>query len=194
MEESKVYILKLFNGMSLSEEGLESLSEKLVKLVVPKGTRILSADEQVKYQYYVVEGCLRTFFIDKFDKEHTLQFGIEDWWVSDYNAFFTKSRATLNIECIKDAILLKVSQDDMNFLYKSVNGFESFMRQKLEKGYASLQRRILGSLSQSARERYIAFVESYPNIERCVKNYHIASYLGITTETLSRVRREISQQ
>ena len=74
-----------------------------------------------------------------------------------------------------------------------VEGLNAFFRKKMERAFASFQKRILANLSQSATERYLDFVSNYPNIEQQVKNYHIASYLGITTETLSRIRKELSQ-
>ena len=82
----------------------------------------------------------------------------------------------------------------MEALYDEVPRLERFFRKKLENGFASFQKRILANLSQSAKERYIAFRTDYPNIEKSVKNYHIASYLGITTESLSRIRKEIANQ
>lgn len=68
-----------------------------------------------------------------------------------------------------------------------------FFRVKLEKAFAAFQSRILRNLSQNATERYLNFIKAYPNIEKVVKNYHIASYLGITTVTLSRIRSELAQ-
>ena len=81
----------------------------------------------------------------------------------------------------------------MDELFNRVPALDRFFRKKMEKSFASFQKRILSSLAQSAKQRYLSFIEAYPNIEQTVKNYHIASYLGITTETLSRIRKEISR-
>ena len=80
----------------------------------------------------------------------------------------------------------------MDVLFSQVEGLNAFFRKKMERAFASFQKRILANLSQSATERYLDFVANYANIEQQVKNYHIASYLGITTETLSRIRKELS--
>jgi CRP-like cAMP-binding protein len=126
-------------------------------------------------------------------KEHTLQFAIKDWWISDYTAFFTSTKALIIIECIQDAVIYKISQENMESLYVEIPQLETFFRKKMEKSFDAFQHRILSSLSQSAKDRYISFISTYPNIEQSVKNYHIASYLGITTESLSRIRKEMSQ-
>ncbi|CAM1357483.1 Crp/Fnr family transcriptional regulator [Tenacibaculum halocynthiae] len=127
-------------------------------------------------------------------KEHTIQFAIEDWWISDYTAFFTTSKAIMTIDCIQDAVVYKISKESMESLYTVIPKLETFFRRKMEGAFSSFQKRILGALSQTAKERYITFIEAYPNIEISVKNYHIASYLGITTESLSRIRKEIAEK
>ena len=130
--------------------------------------------------------------MDSHGKEHTVQFGIDEWWISDYTAYFSSSKSIMNIEVIKDATLFKLSHSDKEYLYAQIPKIESFFRKKLERAFTALQRRILRNLSQSASERYVNFITSYPSIEKNVKNYHIASYLGITSESLSRIRKELS--
>ena len=93
------------------------------------------------------------------------------------------------IECIKDAQIFKISKSDNEDLFRTVPGVESFFRVKLEKAFASFQKRILEHLTLSAKDRYTKFITNYPDIEQHVKNYHIASYLGITNESLSRIRK-----
>ncbi|WP_274474457.1 Crp/Fnr family transcriptional regulator [Mangrovimonas aestuarii] len=193
MNSENSIVSKIFKDISLSEKEQYLIESKLEKLNLKKGVVILKADETVYNQYYVSNGCLRTYFIDKLGKEHTLQFAINDWWISDYTAFFTTTKAIMNIETIQDAILYKISRKDMEELFSDVPQLESFFRKKMEKAFTSFQRRILASLAQSAKERYLSFLNTYPNIEKSVKNYHIASFLGITTESLSRIRREIAQ-
>ena len=185
-------ILEIFKGISFSKKEMNLIESKLKKLKLNKGTTILKADDKVNNQYYVYNGCLRTYFIDKSGKEHTLQFAINDWWISDYTAFFTASKAIMYIETIQDATLYEISKKSMEELFVEIPQLETFFRKKMERAFASFQKRILASLAQSAKERYVSFISTYPNIEQAVKNYHIASYLGITTESLSRIRKEIS--
>lgn len=194
MNTDKSIIPEIFKDISFSQEEVNSIEDKFEKLNLKKGTALLNAGELVSNQYFVYSGCLRTYFIDNFGKEHTLQFAINDWWISDYTAFFTTTKALMNIETIQDATLYKVSQKDMEALYSKIPQLETFFRKKMEKAFASFQKRILASLAQSAKERYVSFISTYPNIEQSVKNYHIASYLGITTESLSRIRKELAHE
>ncbi|MFL0093398.1 Crp/Fnr family transcriptional regulator [Tenacibaculum maritimum] len=181
----------IFNTLALSESELNLIAKNFVKINFKKGDIVLHSNEEVKYQYYILEGCLRTFFIDKKGKEHTMQFAINDWWISDYIGYFSATKSVLTIECIENATLLRVTKEAVEKTYDSIPKIERFFRKKMERAFVSFQRRILSNLSQSAKERYINFIETYPNIEQHVKNYHIASYLGITTESLSRIRKEI---
>ena len=185
-------ISEIFKEISFSKKEENLIENKLKKLDLKKGVTILKADDKVLNQYYVYNGCLRTYFIDKSGKEHTLQFAINDWWISDYTAFFTTTKAVMYIETIEEATIYQISKKSMEDLFIEIPQLETFFRKKMERAFASFQKRILASLAQSAKERYVSFISTYPNIEQAVKNYHIASYLGITTESLSRIRKEIS--
>ena len=189
----KSKVTQIFTGAELTSEDVTFLESILEEIHIPKGTTLLSANELVSEQYYVLQGCLRTYFIDESGKEHTLQFAIQDWWISDYTAFFTEEKAIMHIESIQDTKVLKLSRKNMELMFKRIPSLESFFRKKLERAFASFQKRILSNLAQPAKERYLDFIKTYPNIEQSVKNYHIASYLGITTESLSRIRRELTQ-
>lgn len=184
---------EIFGDTSFTDREKKLTAEKLEKIKLKKGDMLLQANYLVHHQYYVSDGCLRTYFLDKSGKEHTLQFAIKDWWVSDFTAFFNTSEAMMNIACIQDATVYKMTRKGMEELYAEVPQIETFFRKKMEKAFAAFQKRILSNLSHSAKERYVSFIKSYPNIEQSVKNYHIASYLGITTESLSRIRKEITQ-
>ncbi|WP_062060212.1 Crp/Fnr family transcriptional regulator [Aquimarina longa] len=183
---------EIFKDVSFSQKEINLIESNIEKLSLKKGSTLLKAEEIVNNQYYVYEGCLRTYFIDKSGKEHTLQFAINDWWISDYTAFFTTTKAIMNIETIQDATLYKISRKSMEDLFCKIPQLETFSRKKMERAFVSFQKRILASLTQSAKERYVSFIHTYPNIEKNIKNYHIASYLGITTESLSRIRKELT--
>ena len=190
-KDAKTLIAAIFKNVHLSEKDLNLIASKLERTELKKGLSLLKEGDKVTDQYYVVSGCLRTFFIDDSGKEHTVQFAIHDWWISDYTAFFADGIAILNIETIQDSLFFRMSKTDMDFLLQRIPALETFFRKKMEGAFAGFQKRILANLSQSASERYSHFIESYPNIEQQVKNYHIASYLGITTESLSRIRKEL---
>ena len=194
MNTEDAITFQIFKDLSLTEKERIHIEHTFEQLNLKKGELLLKANDIVDHQYYVSDGCLRTFFIDRDAKEHTLQFAIKDWWISDYTSYFTNTKSILSIECIQHATIYKISKENIESLYLEIPKLETFFRKKLEGAFASFQKRILSSLSQSAKERYASFTQTYPNIEQQVKNYHIASYLGITTESLSRIRKEIAQK
>ncbi len=184
---------QIFNSLNLKAALKKEVNQKFTRLSVQKGDILLSPGDYVHHQYFVVEGCLRSYTIGSEAKEHTVQFAIADWWVSDYTAFYKQEKAILFVECLRDATLFRLSREDMLALFKKSQSIETFFRQKTESYISSFQKRIIGDLAKTAGERYSDFVSTYPNIEKLVKNYHIASYLGITSESLSRVRKELAR-
>lgn len=187
-------LLGIYKDISLTEEEFKNVASKFELITLDKGERLIKVGDTVYHQYYVYDGCLRSYLLDNVGKEHTLQFAVKDWWISDYIAYFSSSSAIMSIECIQKSTVLKVSRKSMEQLYLQIPKIATFNRAKLEKAYVYLQMRVLKKLSTTAKERYISFINTYPNIEQIVKNYHIASYLGIATESLSRIRKEIADQ
>ncbi|WP_299225024.1 Crp/Fnr family transcriptional regulator [uncultured Psychroserpens sp.] len=185
-------IKEIFKDLSFSNEEIKIIESVFFKTTYKKGTIILSAGDIVDKQYYILEGCLRSYHIDAHGKEHTVQFGVKDWWISDYTAFFSTSKAIMNIEVLQNAVLYKLSKEHKEYLYAQIPRIETFFRIKLERAFAAFQKRILANISQTATERYLNFINTYPTLQKSIKNYHIASYLGITTESLSRIRKELS--
>lgn len=192
----KSIILEIFSDISFTEEELDAMYGKLKKTTLQRRKFLLKAEEEVSDLYYVHSGCLRSYFIDSSGKEHTLQFAIKGWFISDYIALYGRggNKAVSYIECIKDAILYKISKKDFDNLCYTIPKISHFSNRKLELAFAAFQGRILENLTLSAKKRYLNFVNSYPDIEQNVKNYHIASFLGITTESLSRIRKEIATE
>ncbi len=191
MRSDNSKIKDIFKDLVFSEDEIKIIESVFHKVDVKKGIVLLNAGDNVNEQYYILEGCLRSYHIDSHGKEHTVQFGIKDWWISDFIAFFSSEKAIMTIEVIQDATLYRITDKDKEFLYEQIPEIEHFFRIKLEKAFASFQKRILTNLSLTAKERYLSFIKTYPNIEKIIKNYHIASYLGITTESLSRIRKEL---
>ncbi|MCA0154507.1 Crp/Fnr family transcriptional regulator [Winogradskyella vincentii] len=193
MHIEKSEVSEIFKGLELKDHEIEFIKTVLHKKNYSKGALIIKNGVQVDQTFGVKSGCLRTYHVDKVGKEHTLQFAIKGWWITDYTSFFLKSKAIMNLEVIQDAVVYQLSFQDREELFKKIPTLESFIRTRLENSYAAFQKRVLGNLSKTAKERYLDFISTYPNIEKRVKNYHIASYLGITTESLSRIRRELTQ-
>lgn len=157
---------------------------------VSKGEILIQEGDAVTKTYFVNTGCLRSFCMDKNGKEHTLQFAIKDWWISDFIAIYNNEKATLTVECIKDAEIIEFNSKDLSDIHSIFPEFESFQRKNLERHVVSLHKRILNQLQLTAPERYQLFLQQYQEIEQFTPNYHIASYLGITQQSLSRIRLE----
>ncbi len=176
--------------IDLSEVEFESFLSHFETLDYSKGHRLIQPGQHVEHQYFVLKGCLRTFLIDSLGKEHTMQFAVEGWWVSDYIAYYRGTSSIFHVECLENCELMKVSKSRLESVFNTMPLIERYFRRQLENAFAAFQLRILSSLNLTAEERYSQFIKVYPDIEKRVKNYQIASYLGVTPESLSRLRRQ----
>lgn len=187
-------INKIKASIALSLEAEEYLFSISKERAVPKGEALIRQGQAVTKTFFVTDGCLRSYCIDKNGKEHTLQFAIKDWWISDFIAIFNNELATLTVECIKDSNIIEFSAQKLDGIHALFPEFEAFQRKNLERHVVSLHKRILNQLQLTAPERYDLFLEQYPDIEQYTPNYHIASYLGITQQSLSRIRTDRARQ
>jgi CRP-like cAMP-binding protein len=183
---------RIFKSLTFNQEEIKIIESVFHKVEVKKGATLLNTGDTTAFKYYIIEGCLRSYHVNSKGKEFTIQFAINDWWMTDFTAFFSSEKSIMTIEAIKNSTLYKISKTDEDYLYDKIPKLDRFFRVKVEKAYATFQKRILANLSQTAKERYSNFIKTYPNIEKSIKNYHIASYLGITNESLSRIRKELS--
>lgn len=173
------------------EEGAEFLSI-LSEVKLRKKQNLIQPNQEVSSEYYVVKGCLQAYYVDLNGDNHIIQFAIEDWWISDFEAFFSDKPAKLFVEAIEDSILLALNKSSLEILYKRIPKFERFFRIKTTNAFVSLRKRILSSLQKTSKERYVEFCQDYPTMEKRIPNYQIANYLGIKPETLSRIRKELA--
>ena len=167
----------------------ESYFTSLLKVKrLKKKQYLLQEGDIVRFDYFVNKGCLRTYTIDEKGLEHIVQFSIEDWWTGDMYSFLTQKPARYTIDAIEETELLCLERASLEELYIKVPKFERYFRLLLQNAFVSLQERIIASLSQPADERYCTFINKYPNMEKRLPLKQIASYLGITPESLSRIR------
>lgn len=145
-----------------------------------------------KHEYFVSNGCLRTFTVDKDSAEHTAMFAIEDWFTGDIYSFLTGLPSKNNIMAIEESEVLLLSKKNWEKLLEQVPKFEKLYRIKFQNSFIALEQRMMLSLSDSAEERYLHFIEKYPMFEQRIPQKYIASYLGITPEFLSVIRRKIA--
>ena len=160
---------------------------------VRKRQYFIQPDYVCRYQSYVVKGCLRAFIVDNKGEDYTIQFAVEDWWIGDFGSFINQEPATMFVEAIEDSELIQIDYNSVQLLCREVPEFERFFRLITQRSYAFLQKRVISNISMTAEARYLDFVSRYPDIAARVPQYTLASYLGITTEFLSKIRRRLSR-
>ena len=148
---------------------------------------VVQEGETVPNDFFILNGCLKSYCTDANGKEHILPFGMQDWWITDYQAYYNQSTATVNIDCIEESELLCLSFPNREKLCAEIHKIEHFFRKKTNKRNVALQQRILSLLSSNAKERYDQLLQLYPQLFQKVPKQLIASYLGVTRETLSRL-------
>ena len=160
---------------------------KLAK--IKKGQYIAQPGFPVTHRTYVVEGAFRAYVVDEKGQDHTISFAIEDWWISDVNSYIYQQPATMFIVALENSTILQVDYEKEGVLKKMNHRYETFFRIMAERSLAFLQRRIISNLTLSAEERYDDFLSRYPAIAVRVPQYALASFLGMTTQFLSRIRK-----
>ncbi|WP_018620218.1 Crp/Fnr family transcriptional regulator [Spirosoma luteum] len=148
---------------------------------------VVQAGDPAPNDHFVAKGLLKSFYIDDVGKTHILQFAMEDWWISDPQAYHNRVNAPLNIDCLEDTHVFFISIDNREKLCTDLQKMDYFFMKKTTAGYIALQRRTVSLISQKAEERFNQFVQLYPTLSQRVPKTLIASYLGISRETLSRM-------
>ena len=180
-------------SVTLTDNEAEIVSGCFSIVELKKKEILLFVGEHSSHMRFISEGCLRSYYMDEEAKEHVVQFGIEDWWINDLYSYLTNTPSKQFVQAIEDSIVLQIHKDDLNELYNSLPAIERFFRLKFEKAYVSLQERTINTMSKTAEERYLEFRSKYRDIEQRVPQYMVASYLGITPEFLSKLRKNTSQ-
>jgi CRP-like cAMP-binding protein len=174
--------------VTLSEEELSEFIGVFALKKVKKKQFIIQPDFTARHRSYVLQGAFRSYIIDQEGIEHTIQFALEDWWISDINSYIYQKPATMFVVAVEDSTILQISYDAEKQLKQSTHVFETFFRIVSERTAAFHQRRIISSLTRTAEQRYKDFTGAYPSASQRLPQYALASYLGMTTEFLSKIR------
>jgi CRP-like cAMP-binding protein len=181
------------NYLPLNEEEKSIVQEVFKERRVRRRQFILQEGDICKYNTFVVEGCFRMYTVDEKGKEHNLQFAIENWWIGDIGSFHSEEPSKLYIEALENSIILQIKKEDQIRLFVNYPKFNRIFRVFTENALVSAQRRILQNISSTAEERYLDFLNRYPYFFNRISNVQIASYLGVTPEFLSTVRKKIAK-
>lgn len=157
---------------------------------VKKRQFIIQPDFTAKSRYFVLNGSLRAYVVADEGQDHTIQLAIEEWWISDYNSYIFQQPAKMFVVAMEDSVLLQLTHEQESRLKAANHKFETFFRILAERSVAFMQRRIISNLTHSAEERYELFAERYPSMAFRFPQYVVASYLGMSTEFLSKIRNQ----
>lgn len=163
---------------------VDAFEEKLLR----KKQLIVQPGFIARHRYLVADGALRSFIVTNDGREVTIGLAIEDWLITDYNSYIFQQPATLFVEAISKSTVFTLNYEREQYL-KTINPkFETLFRVVAEQGLANYQRRIITNLTHSAENRYDLFVQEFPEFVNSFPQYILASYLGMTTEFLSKIR------
>ena len=175
----------------------EEEAEQLIDILTVKKIRKRQFLDQPgfvsRYRNYVVDGAFRSYYVDEEGKEHTVQIAVDDWFVSDFYSYITQTPATLFVEALEDSTILQMEYDKIESLCKEIHALSEYFRVSTEKAFAFSRNRALSNISKSAEDRYTEFLDRYPNIIDRVPQYIVASYLGMSAEFLSKIRKRSEQ-
>jgi len=180
------------SGISVLE--FQSLLPYLKEKEIPKGTILLQKGAICTHSFFVESGLLRAYSIDSSGKEHVIQFAPEGWIITDRSSVFFNHPSDYFIETIETSKVIYFSHDFINQASEISSSFRNYNERLLQNHIRQLQHRIQYLLEATAEERYLDFISIYPDLLLRVPQWMIASYLGITPESLSRVRKELAKR
>jgi CRP-like cAMP-binding protein len=174
----------------ISEADLERIKAVATVKQIRKWQSLLHDGEVWKSMCFVVSGCFRLYRYDLNGVDHTVRFGIENWWMTDTDSYNNQTPSKYNIEALSASTVIMWNKNDWEHLLATIPSFRLFYDQLNARAYETSQQRIFSLISGSAEERYLEFQRTYPNVFNKVPLHMVASYLGISRETLSRIRKD----
>ena len=175
----------------ITEDESRLVQKYFVPVPLKKKQFLLQSGEPSNHMRFISQGCVKLYSIDELGAEHILQFGISGWWINDLYAYLTQKPATFFIQAITQSTVLQIHRDKLNELFDQSHMIDRFFRIKTQNGYVALQERAINNMSRSAEQRYLEFIGRYRDIEQQIPQYMLASYLGVTPEHLSTIRKKL---
>jgi len=177
--------------ISTTEEEFDYCKTLFLPKKLRKRQYLLQEGDVCKYQAFVEKGMLRSYIIDEKGTEHILQFASEGWWIADLSSYLTGDSSLFNMEALEDSELLLLSKPSWDKLMEAIPGFEHYFRIIIQNHLITTQKRLMQSHTETAEEKYLKFTQTYTDCIQRVPQRMIASYLGISRETLSRLRNKL---
>lgn len=185
---SELLIKNLSKHVKLTAEEKDIILSLFTPRKFRKHQYVLQEGDVCRHETFIVSGLTRTYEVNDKGQEIVMQFGPPDWWVGDLYSFLTDTPSRLNIDCLEDCETLQITKPAQEILFQKVPKMERHFRIMMQNAYISSINRISSAMTKSAAERYQEFLQRYPFIEQRVPNHQIASFLGITPQSLSRIR------
>jgi CRP-like cAMP-binding protein len=183
---------KITERTTLTEDELAYCKSVFLPKKLRRRQYFLQEGDVCRYQAFVVKGILRSYTIDEKGAEHVLQFAPEGWWIADLYSYLTDEPSTFTIDALEEVELLVITRPAWEELMLKVPKLEHYFRVLVQNHLIATQRRLLQTLTQTAEEKYVKFADAYPACIQRVPQHMIASYLGISRETLSRLRKQMA--
>jgi CRP/FNR family transcriptional regulator, anaerobic regulatory protein len=177
-----------------SKEAFDFVRATFVPKALRPGELLQRGGEVPKFAAFVARGCLRSYVIDPKGKEHIVQFAPENWWLADTSSLIARTPSKYFIDAIEDSEVLLIDPPSHEKLVEGIPGYATAFRKGLQRHAAAKDQRIVNSLSATAEERYLDFLATYPSIATRVPQWMFASYLGVSPETISRIRKKLSRK
>ena len=183
---------KISETISITDEEFQFCKTLFIPKKLRKRQYLLQEGDVNKHTAFVSKGLLRSYTIDDKGNEHILQFAFEGWWMGDLYSFLTEEPSMFNMEALEDCELLLITKPSWELLLDKVPAFEKYFRILIQNNLIATQKRLMGTLSETAEQKYTNLINNFPGCLNRVPQHMIASYLGITRETLSRIRGNIA--
>ena len=188
MVEVKALLAHIQRFVTLSPAEEKTLLEGVRYLKVKRKKHLLHEGQVCLDNYFVISGCLRMYIQTTEGEDRIVQFGIDNWWITDYTSFDSKKPSCFNIQAVEDSEIVAIDKQTMDQLFNSIPSLERYFRIILQRAFTASVMRMHYIFDQSGEERYQHFVTSYPDFVQRVPQYMLASYLGFTPEFLSKIR------
>ena len=178
--------------LPLTEAEQELILTRTKQRNIKRRQMILQEGLTCRHYTFIVKGCFKMYGVDDRGIEHNIQFAAENDWIADIGSFHSKKPSRLFIEAVEPSEIIQIEQQDLYFLYINIPKLDRIFKVIVENKYIELQNRVLQNISSTAQQRYLNFLEQYPTFASRLPNVQIASYLGITPEFLSKIRKDLS--
>jgi len=172
----------------MSDDEARILRSFFKEAIVKKKQFIVQPGFTAKTRNFIATGAMRAYVIGEKGEEHTILLGIENWWITDYDSYIFQQPASMFVVALEDSTIMQLPFEKEQELKKSNHSYEAFFRVRAEMSHTFQQKRLIDNLTLSAEDRYNSFAGAYPLIVQRVPQYTLASYLGMSTEFLSRIR------